>query len=65
MLVEIAALKIVNAGKMSRQLRKDVAAWLSRQARLLVVDGDRLATRYRARYFACSNDGKVRRSSEA
>lgn len=46
-----AVLTIKDAGSMTDQGRKEVAAWLRKQAKLLVEHGSELSDRFRARYL--------------
>lgn len=46
-----AIITIKDGARMSRRGRKQIAAWLRRQASFLESDGPRFAPRFRARYF--------------
>lgn len=46
----VATLTIHRAGDMTGRGRKEVAAWLRRQADALEADGERYAMRFRAAY---------------
>jgi hypothetical protein len=46
-----AVVTIHRADEMTPEGRKEVAAWLRRQASFLTKDGDKLAKRFTARYL--------------
>lgn len=46
-----AVLTVVKPDEMTPEGRKEIAAWLRRQAAALIKDGDRYAKRFTARYL--------------
>jgi hypothetical protein len=53
-----AIVTIKDAAKMSKKSRKQVAAWLRRQADCLIECGDELAGRFTARYLYTEGNKK-------